>query len=130
MRVTFYAKAIVCRLWLCALLFPGLVSAQTPSTTVLVSSANPANLGQVVTLTATVTTGATGKVTFYDGILTLGTAALEGGHASFTTPLLASGAHSLTAHYSGDTTFRPSLSVALSQTVAAVPANGFLPVEG
>jgi uncharacterized repeat protein (TIGR01451 family) len=129
MRVLFYAKTIVSRLWLCALLVAGLMSAQTPTTTLLVSSPNPASLGQSVTLSATVTVGATGKVTFYDGVLVLGTAALAGGHASFSTVLLASGAHSLTAHYNGDTSFRPSLSVPGSQTVVAVPTNGFRPAK-
>jgi len=52
--------------------------AQTASSVSLVPSANPSTLGQQVTLTAAVTSGATGKVTFYDGTTVLGTSILSG----------------------------------------------------
>jgi len=52
-----------------------------------------------------------------DGTLTLGTATLSGGSASFTTSTLAGGAHSLTAVYSGDDDFATSTSAAVIQNV-------------
>jgi len=97
---------------------PGL----TATTTTLTSSANPSNLGQPVTLTATVapTSGAgtpTGTVTFTDGATTLGTGTLSGGQATFTTSSLSAGNHTITASYSGDANFGTSTSPALAQVV-------------
>ncbi len=95
----------------------------TPTATTLSSSANPSVYGDAVTLTATVTgSGGTpsGLVTFKDGATVLGTAILNGsGQAVWTTTTLsASGSpHSLTAVYSGDSSFAASTSVALSQVV-------------
>jgi hypothetical protein len=84
------------------------------STTTLASSANPSVWGQPVTITATVAavppaTGTpTGTVTFtIDGVAGA-PVALSGGKASFTTAALAPGTHSITAAYSGDSTFLPS----------------------
>src|SRR5208337_4043616 len=75
----------------------------TPSSVTLVSSANPSQLGQAVTLTATVSpSSATGLVTFYDGTTMLGTQPLISGQAELTTGLLASGARLLKAYYGGD----------------------------
>jgi hypothetical protein len=69
-----------------------------------------------------------GRVTFYDGVSVLGTATLANGQASFTTSLLPSGTRLLRAYYGGSGSFSPSTSVIVTQTVMAVPANGFLPV--
>jgi hypothetical protein len=95
------------------------------STTTLVSSANPSNLGQAVTFTATVTpssgTGTpTGTVTFIDGSTTLGTGTLSSGQATFTTSTLTAGSHLITARYNGDTNFSGSSSSPLNQTVNKV----------
>lgn len=98
MRVAFYVKAIVSRLWLYALLIPGLMCAQTPTTTALVSSPNPAYLGQAVTLTATITPGATGEVTFYEGTTILGITSVSGVQ---TTVLMPSRARLLRAYSGG-----------------------------
>ena len=62
---------------------------------------NPVGYGQPVLLTATVTAGATGKVTFYDGTTVLGVAALTGTQATLTTVLLPSGTRSLHARLLG-----------------------------
>ena len=90
------------------------------TTTSLVSSQNPSNVGQSVTFTATVTPQfsgtAKGSVTFYDGTTALKTVALSGGVAKFTTSTLTSGAHSITATYNGSTSFTGS-SASLTQTV-------------
>jgi hypothetical protein len=92
-----------------------------PTTTTLVSSANPSVYGQPVTFTATVAgTGGTptGNVTFKDGSTTLGSAPLNSsGVAMYTTPSLTDAAHSMTAVYGGDAAFAGSTSSALSQNV-------------
>src|SRR5271168_3717336 len=115
---------IVRHVWICLLLFSGFAAAQTATTTNLTSSPNPANLGQVVTLTATVTSGATGKVTFYDGTTILGVSAVSGGQASWSTVLLPSGAGSLRAYYQGDAGHAPSSSAVLAEMVNALPSLG------
>ncbi len=97
-------------------------AAQTPTTTALISSPNPANLGHPVTLTATVTTGATGKVTFYDGATILGINATSASQATWTTVLLPSGTRSLRAYYEGDAAHSPSSSAMIAEAVHALPS--------
>jgi len=83
-----------------------------PTTTTVSFSANPAVLGQAVTITATVTTSGLGTpndgtVTFFDGSTQLGSpvALNSSGSASLTTTSsLAIGAHTIIASYSGDNT--------------------------
>ena len=90
------------------------------TSTALGSSANPSIWGQNVTFTATVTSGTgtpTGTVTFKDGATVLGSSALSSGQASLSTSTLATGGHSITATYNGDSTHASSTSAALSQTV-------------
>ena len=95
------------------------------STVTLSSSVNPSVYGQSVTFTAKVTPAtATGTVTFKDGKRTLGTAALAGGTATFTTPAtppLIVGIHSITAVYGGDANSAKSTSPALIQMVNKAP---------
>ncbi len=96
---------------------------QDGTTTSVKSSANPSAYGQSVTFTATVLASApgggtpTGTVTFLDGTVTLGQGTLSGGVATFMTSLLASGTHTITAGYGGDTDFTASGSASLSQVV-------------
>jgi minor extracellular serine protease Vpr len=90
------------------------------TTTALNSSPNPSSSGQVVTVTATVTSGAgtpTGSVTFTSDGAPIGSKALSGGVATLTTSALAVGSHSLTATYKGSTNFATSTSQPLTQTV-------------
>jgi hypothetical protein len=47
-------------------------------------------------------------VTFYDGITPLGSVALAGGRATYTTSVLLGKAHTIKATYSGDATLAPS----------------------
>jgi hypothetical protein len=83
------------------------------STTVaLASSVNPAATGQAVTFTATVAPVApgagvpTGTVTFRDGNVVLGTAAVgRDGTATVTTSFAAAGSHAITVVYNGDSNF-------------------------
>jgi hypothetical protein len=103
------------------------VSTQTvipdASTTTLASSASSAVFGETVTLTATVAAASpgsglpTGKVTFLDGTVTLGTATLANGVATLKTSALTIGSHSLTAVYGGDSHFASGTSVVLTQTI-------------
>jgi len=97
------------------------------TTTTLSSSQNPANVGQSVTLTATVTTTApgvgtaTGNVTFKDGGSTLGTGALDAtGTATFTTSTLTVGNHNITAEYAGDAQREGSTSAILVQSITQI----------
>ena len=96
------------------------------TTTSVSSSLNPSVFGQSVKFTATVTantpgTGTpSGKVTFKDGetaITNCSNLSLNKGQASCTTSSLSVGSHSITATYGGSSTFLPSTSPALTQTV-------------
>jgi hypothetical protein len=91
------------------------------SNTLLIASPNPSSFGQAVTFTASVSGSSgtpTGTVTFKDGATTLGTVTLDGaGQATLTTSALATGSHSVTAAYGGDTTYNASGSTPLTQTV-------------
>ncbi len=91
------------------------------TTTTVTSSANASVAGQAVTFTATVSgTGSTptGTVALREGSTTLGTSTLNAsGVATFTLSTLSVGSHPITALYNGDTTFAPSTSATLAQTV-------------
>ena len=99
----------------------------TASTTALTSSASSIVAGGSLTLTATITgvsgsTGTpTGTVNFLDGNTSLSSPTLTSGTASVTTTALAAGSHSITAVYSGDSTFSTSTSSNLTITVTAPP---------
>ena len=91
------------------------------TTTAMTSSLDPSAFGQSVTFTATVSGSGgtpTGTVTFKDGATTIGTGTLNGlGQTTFSTGALATGAHSITAVYGGDTNFTASTSPVLTQNV-------------
>ncbi len=93
----------------------------TPTSTTLSSSLNPASPGQIVTFTAVVsgTSGIpTGTVTFSDAGATIGIGTLDGtGTATFATPALAAGTHSITAFYSGDARNASGTAPVVTQTV-------------
>ena len=86
----------------------------------MTSSLNPANSGQAVTFTATITSsGGTpnGTVTFLDGATQLGTGTLSSGVATYQTSSLISGTHNITASYGGNATFQASTSPVLTETI-------------
>jgi len=87
----------------------------------LTSSANPAVAGNNISLTAVVTGNGstpTGKVSFFDGSVSLGSATLgTTGQASLTLGNLSSGDHLLTVSYAGDAADTSSVSAAVTQTV-------------
>jgi hypothetical protein len=83
-----------------------------PTTTTVVTSLSPSVYDQSVTFTATVvvtnststSTTPDGTVTFYDGTTKMGTGALSGGLATYSTSALAVGAHTIIASYGGSET--------------------------
>ena len=100
--------------------FPSCGQSLTPTTTTVVSSANPSTSGQTVTFTATVSpAAATGSVQFFDGATSLGTATLSGGTAMLSMTALSVGSHNITAAYGGNSSYAASTSSALTQTVNA-----------
>jgi hypothetical protein len=86
------------------------------SLTVLTTSASPSLIGQPVMFTATVKPrdsryGAIPDgelVTFYDGPTAMGSVALAGGTAAYTTASLSAKTHTIKATYVGDSIFKPS----------------------
>ena len=97
------------------------------TTTALTSSANPANAGQSVTFTGTVTPStATGTVTFKDNGGTFGGGSVIGGVVTFTTSSLTPGSHPIVASYSGDGSDGQSFSTQLTQTVKPATTTGLL----
>jgi hypothetical protein len=88
----------------------------------LVSSLNPSTHGTAVTFTATVVPAfggaATGKVTFKNGTVVMGTGTINASNkATFTTSTLAVGTHNITAVYPGDVKTTTSTSAVLKQVV-------------
>ena len=104
---------------------PGTLTVTAASTTItLVASPTATQYGDPVTLTATVTSGATGTVSFYDGSVLLGTGAVSNGVATLTTTTLVAGTHTITAVYNGDATYASSQSGPATVTVAKKTAPG------
>jgi hypothetical protein len=100
------------------LLRPG--TSAVPTATALTSSLNPAEVGQSVTLTSTVTAQAgtpTGTVTFLDGADVLGTATIAADGRAILTVSLGAGSRTLTASYNGNQAFASSTSGAFFETV-------------
>jgi RHS repeat-associated protein len=101
----------------------GLSVAKDSDTIAIISSAQPAVVGQTVTFTALVRANppgggiSTGTVTFKDGSTVLDAAALTGGKATFSTAALAVGNHSITVAYAGDADFIASTSAAFGETI-------------
>ncbi len=89
------------------------------TTTLLSSSANPANLGQSVVLTATVSPPATGSVTFYNGTAQLGSRVLSSGQAAMVSSFAAAGTYSLTVVYGGGGNYAGSTSKVVMEVVNA-----------
>jgi ELWxxDGT repeat protein len=90
---------------------PWILLQPMPRNPAVSSSPNPSALGQAVTFTADLTGGLgpapTGTVDFKEGStdLTPGGITLVAGQASFSTSNLAIGSHTITAFYSGDSSF-------------------------
>ena len=110
----------------------------TATSTTVISSSDPAAVGQPVTFTADVTPvspGAgtpTGVVTFFSDGTAIGSAAVDAatGMASFTTSALPFGASTIIAAYSGDSVFQPSQSAPGTQFVTTAGTQSILTVHG
>jgi len=90
----------------------------TPTTTTLAASPASTQYGDPVALTASVTSGATGTISFYDGSTLLGTATVTNSAAILTTTTLVAGTHAITAVYNGDATYASSQSNPTTVNVA------------
>jgi len=95
-----------------------------PTTTALTSAPNPANSGQTVVLTATVTgqvagNAITGNVFFYNGNVKLGAGTISGGVATYKSSKLPNGTDSITAVYMGSKIYVTSTSNVVSQVVGS-----------
>ncbi len=78
---------------------------QIAATETLTASQTTIPSGTPVSFMATVSMGATGTVTFFDGSTVLGTVPVNGNTALLITSTLSVGSHSIQAIYSGDTNF-------------------------
>ena len=115
-------------LYLPFIISPGEATCQfgATTTTTVTSSANPASGTQAIVMTASVSpSNATGTVTFSEGGITLGIAALNAGTASYpiyTSPSagLGTGHHLIAATYSGNSTYAGSVTT-ISQSVQQQP---------
>jgi len=96
---------------------PVAVSGFNPNITITASGTpNPSEFGQVVTMIAQVSAGATGTVTFKEGTTLNEVANLNSGVATVTVSNLSVGTHTITATYGGDPNFN-SASTSFSLTV-------------
>jgi RHS repeat-associated protein len=89
----------------------------TIPTLTVASLSNPSTYGSSVTFTATISSGPSGMVTFYDSGTSIGTGTISGATATFTTSTLAVGAHTITAGWVGNASYGSVLSSAITQTV-------------
>jgi uncharacterized protein (DUF2141 family) len=97
------------------------------ATVTITTTANPTIINVPVQFTAKLAgpsgaTAPTGTVTFYDAGVSLATATVSSGVATFSTSSLAAGQHSITAQYSGDTNYDAANSPALTQKVLQTSA--------
>ncbi|MDB4459239.1 Ig-like domain repeat protein, partial [bacterium] len=105
------------------------VTVSQATTTTSITSDNPdhSNIGESVTINATVAIAApgagtlTGTVKFFEGANLLGEVTLSGTTASLATTALPAGNLSLTAQYLGDSNFATSTSVPESHSVNRIP---------
>jgi hypothetical protein len=113
------------------------VVTRVPTSTAVASTLNPSFLGDAVTFTATVTASntnsglpaPTGTVTFKNGGAILGTSALNGSTATYTTSSLSAGSRLITATYNADSSYTATTSPTLTQTVKRLPTGTSLSVN-
>lgn len=107
------------------------VSVMTPTTTALSVDSFSIPSGGTLKLTSTTTPAGSGTVTFYDGANALGTfsLALLQTQQSLSVSTLSVGSHSLTARYSGDTSYSPSTSTPVVVNVGTASASNIVLTE-
>jgi phospholipase C len=89
----------------------------SPSFVNLSSSGTPSTFGQLVSITATVPSGATGTVSFTVDGGAIGSDTVRNSQVVFNSSELTPGPHTIVASYSGDSTFMPATSSPFTQTV-------------
>ena len=92
---------------------------QTTPTLSVATSSTPSLYGGLVTFTATISSGPTGTVTFYDGSSVIGTGTISGTTATFTTSTLAVGVHTISAGWTGNANYSSVTSSSITQTVTS-----------
>ena len=98
------------------------LNASVPTLTVATSN-SPITYGGTVTFTATISSGPTGTVTFYNGAISIGVATINGEIATLTTSSLIAGSHTITANWPGNSNYAAITSGAITQVVnKATPA--------
>ncbi len=94
------------------------VNKATPTLTVA-TSGTPSIYGASVTFTATISSGPTGSITFYDGGVSIGTGTISGNTASLTPAIrLAAGAHTITAGWASNSNYNSVVSSGITQVVS------------
>ena len=99
-------------------------SSPVNTTTTLAASPSAGTVGNLITLTATVSPVLNsplpaGIVTFFNGPNAIGSATLNGGVAILSDSGLPAGQNSITASYAGNTAFNPSISAPVQVTITA-----------
>jgi hypothetical protein len=95
------------------------VSGNTPDTVTLQVTPSTLVIGYSATLAATISpAAATGTVTLYDGTRALDVTTITGGTANFVETFMSAGPQSLTAVYSGDTTYISAASTPVTLNVS------------
>jgi len=102
----------------CLLSIANSAYAKTTPTLTLATSGTPSTYGSSVTFTATITSGTTGNISFLDGTTTIGTVAISGTTAAYTTSSLSVGSHSIKASYPGDANYNSVTSSVKTQVVS------------
>jgi RHS repeat-associated protein len=74
--------------------------------------------GQSVTFTATISSGPTGSISFYNGSTAIGSGTISGTTATYTTSTLAAGSYSVYASYPGSSTYMAVSSNTVAVTVS------------
>ena len=82
----------------------------------LASSTNPSIFG-ALTLTATISTGPAGTITFLDGSTSIGSATISGTTATLSAPGLTVGSHTIAASWAGNGNYNPITSASITQVV-------------
>jgi len=108
-------RSVLCLL--CVLLAAASARSATTPTISVASSGSPSTYGNSVTFTATVTSGDTNTVTFYNGSTSLGTATPASGKATLATSSLPAGSDSITAKIASGGNYNSATSSAITQTV-------------
>jgi hypothetical protein len=92
------------------------LNASVPTLAVTTSNSSIA-FGGAVTFTATISSGPSGSITFYDGATPIGAATINGTSAALTTASLIAGAHTITAYWPGNSNYAAVTSSAIAQAV-------------